>query len=131
MECFILRISRGVPLKAIDRMLLNESNEETKKILRRIKHANNDGFRQMRGEYRQFGPKYWRLQKTSIWRDGKQLNIQYRISQDKLDCPLCGYKLNFTRCTLHHILPYDTLELFTPSKVQITHNSCHQDFHEK
>lgn len=118
-------------MKEIDRLLLESTDNGIRKILRQLKRVNNEAFRQMMGEHRTFGPKYYRLQRTSIWRDGKQLNIQYRVSVNELDCPLCGYKLNFQRCTLHHILPYDTLELFTPTKVQLIHNSCHQDFHKE
>ena len=122
---------KEIKIKEIDLLLRDEKNEEVKVILRSIKHLNNDAYRCMMGEYQVFGPKYHNLQKMDIWKKGKQLNIQYRIFKNELNCPICNTKLNFTRCTMHHILPYDTLELFTPTKVQLIHSHCHQDFHKK
>ena len=118
-------------MRDIDRLLLEEKDEDTKKILRALKHLSNDAHLMMMGEYQVFGPKYHQLQRTPIWKKGKQLVIQYKIIKGKIKCPICNTQLNFQKCTLHHILSYDTLELFTPTKVQLIHNRCHQKHHKK
>ncbi len=117
-------------MKKIDKMLMEEKDEEVKVVLRAIKHLNNEGYAQMMGQYQTFFQKYKALQQTPTWQKGKQLNIQYRIFKKELNCPICNNPLNFQRCTLHHT-HYDSLELFLPQFTLIIHNGCHQKHHKK
>ena len=117
-------------MKEIDRLLLEEKSIETKKLLKKLKHLSNDGFLFMMGEYQLFGPKYHALQYTPIWKEAKQVFIQYLINKKQFKCPICNTTLNFQRCTMHHA-KYKPLELFCPTFLQILHNGCHSDFHQK
>lgn len=117
-------------MKEIDRLLLEEKDVEIKKLLRRLKYLSNEGYLIMMGEYQTFSPKYKALQKTDLWREAKQLFIQYLISKNKLNCSICNTPLNFQRCTMHHA-KYIPLEPFCPTYLRIIHNSCHQKHHKK
>ena len=116
-------------LEIID-MWKQETDPVRKEILDKLAYINKDAHKYMKGQHKSWKQKYRALQKTLIWKEGKQLLKQYFFEDNPVRCQMCGRLL--TKWTLHHDEDfYSSLNLFTPPYVKIICGACHKEVHSK
>ncbi len=113
----------------ISDMIRNESGHK-REVLKDIKKVNKKAYIEVRKNYFKRDKLYKLLQKTNIWKEGKNLLLDYFTYNDILICSVCGKIIDFRIATLHHN-EYHDAELFTPDFVSFIHPKCHSKIHYK
>ena len=111
----------------IEDMIEQCENDKQRAILERLKLLNVDALQFMRQNRGSWKYRYRALQRTTIWREAKQLITEYFRIENGLLCDVCKKPLGKS-FTLHHDDKfYNSTNLFTPSLYCcLIHNSCHQ-----
>ncbi|MFX1478660.1 MAG: hypothetical protein ACFFCI_11080 [Promethearchaeota archaeon] len=107
---------------------MNDYKKELKELKKQIKYSNwaVRGF--MRAQQYQKGS-YRKLQKTAIWRNGKQWVIKYyELLKLPMICPICQAEIT-SNPLLHH-KKYNWKKLFNPKNIKFLHYDCHQQLHD-
>lgn len=112
--------------------MIRTSNGVSKKLLEELEKLNYKAYTQViRLPGLTLKQKYHLLQKTGIWKDAKKILFEYFKLNNLLICPQCNKPVNWKGCVLHHLLPYNFREYFTPSKVSFVDFFCHGRIHRK
>ena len=90
------------PLKINDLLKENKTNTTRYKILKRLKQLNKKAYNIMLIPRMTFKQKYRILQKTPIWKEGRELVLNYFLSdKNTFYCMKCGRQIKQT-FVLHH-----------------------------
>jgi len=111
--------------------MINQCEDERKReILERLKLLNRDARQFMEMTRGSWKYRYNQLQRTDIWREARQLIIEYFTTRDGLYCDHCGYKIH-KYIVLHHDPQfYSKSNLFTPGLYcALIHRGCHKEVH--
>ena len=115
--------------------LIHESSGRKEEILRELKKLNRLALKEyfMAPGYifgHTFKMKYKALQASEIWKQGRDLLIEYFLLKDNpLHCKECGRVLDYD-LVIHHS-EYVNMEIFTPDFIKTVGKRCHSKIHRK
>ncbi len=117
---------RKIKPSVINLLINLETNPVKLILLKNLKKLNKIAYTTMMTHGVSFKDKYHILQKLPCWKQAKHYLIQFK---DDLRCELC--KSNVVNDFVLHHKEYKVTEIFTPTLINLVHNSCHRKYHKK
>jgi hypothetical protein len=115
--------------------MIREANGRKEEILRELKRLNRLALKEyfLAPGYlfgHTFKMKYKALQKSNIWKRGRELLLEYfELDDCPLHCKECGQILG-DDIVIHHDV-YVKEEIFTPDLIRTVSKRCHSKIHYK